>query len=457
MNRFLIHGVWRKACTTCRGAFQGVLQQGTRTCLPPLSYSHKNKANVYGKTLRFWLNLRLFLVAPFVVLAFLPSRIGMAYETARAKFNFSGYFKSFNFFTKTSGFTPEFVDNPLALEERGESVFSTQERLRLSPRMVFKVAENQRVVVKIDYDHQARFGSFVGTGDHRIARQHTEKRQFLDLSQTLVENGAYYEHRFYRASFTYETAGLALEIGRQQIPWGLGHFFTPTDLFNPFNPTQLELEERDGVDAINLRTGRWKGYKFQFVYTPRGRALHPQRYVARVSEDVEGFELGILGGRVGRDHVAGFDLAGNIRDSAVRGEFLYREVDGESDFFKFTVNADYNFPGNIHVLLEYHFNGEGRRDPTHYQTERLIRGEIQQVGKNYLGLFVGHDITPLLRFENRTIMNMDDVSFFIRPELQYEMKANLLLTVGAQIFAGHDGDELGDPFDLYFCEAKYSF
>ncbi|MBI4115677.1 MAG: hypothetical protein HY447_03775 [Candidatus Omnitrophica bacterium] len=374
------------------------------------------------------------------------------------KTHFSGYVKSLNFFTRSSGFTPELVDNPTMRAEEREDLFSSMERVRLKARITYEINETERVVTKIDYDHQAYFGSFVGGGDFRIAKKQSEDRQFLDLSQTFIEDeDGLYEHRLYRASVAYESDGFDLEIGRQQIPWGVGHFFTPTDLFNPFNPTQIELDERDGVDAVNLILKKINGYKIQGIYTPGGRQLHPQRYLARVSGDFKGYEVGLLGGRYKRDHAVGLDLAGNLKASAVRGEIIYKEAALEKDFFQFTVNADYNFPHNIHALLEYHFNGRGRRDPDDYQLDRLIRGEIQQLGRNYLALLLGHDLTSLIRIENSTIFNLDDVSFFLRPEIQYEIRSNLLLTSAAQIYLGENEDEFGQPKNLFLTEVKYSF
>lgn len=391
------------------------------------------------------------------VLGIVPALV-FAAEIALPKINLSGYVKSFNFFTRTSGMNPEQVDQPLLLTEKNEKVFSNLNRIRLKVKSTMNVTDTQKVTVKIDYDHQAYFGTFQDSQDFRIMKKQVEQRQFLDMSQTLVEDeDGYYEHRLYRASVMYSTEWGDVEVGRQQIPWGVGHFFTPTDLFNPFNPTQLELDERDGVDAVNITSSRFDGFKTQLVFTPPGRELHPQRYLARISRDVKGYEVGVLGGRIKRDHTVGFDLAGNLKDSAIRGEFLYREAELEKDFIKFTVNADYNFPLNIHALLEYHFNGQGRRDPDDYQRDRILRGEIYQAGKNYLALLLDYDITPLLRFENRTIFNMDDVSFYIRPELQYELRSNFLITAGMQLFAGDKKDELGAPNHLFFGEGKYSF
>src|SRR3989338_979061 len=372
--------------------------------------------------------------------------------------NISGYIKNLNIFTKTSGFTPEVVDNPLAVTEKNEQLFETPNRLRLKLRSTYKISDSKRIIAKIDYDQQAKFGSLVGSGDFRISQNQTENRRFLDLSQTLVEKKDYfYEHRLYRASAAYESDFLNLEVGRQQIPWGVGYFFTPTDVFNPFNPTQVELDERDGVDAVNLIPRKYKGIKSQFIYTPRGRELHPQRYLARFSGDFKNYEIGVLGGGIHRDFVSGFDLAGNIRGSAIRGEFLYREAHFENDFIKFTLNADYNFPYNFYGLLEYHFNGQGNRSPGAYKLDHLIRGDIQQLGRNYIAVMAGHDITPLIRIENRAILNIDDFSLFIRPEIRYEIFPNFIITGATQLFAGNEKDEFGRPKNLYLTEAKYSF
>lgn len=402
------------------------------------------------RTFRSW-----FLIALVFVLGMPP---GFTQETEPFSADISGYVKSFNFLTRTSGFNPEVVDSPLGRSSEEDTVFLNFDRLRLKNRFQYNLSANQRLLLKIDYDHKANFGSFVSTGDFRIAQRQVEERQFLDTSQTFIErNSVFYEHELYRATIAYESPEFDLEIGRQQIPWGVGHFFTPTDLFNPFIPIQLELDERDGVDAANITFKNIMGMNTQLVYAPPGKQLHPQRYLARVSRDVEGFEIGALGGRVKRDWAAGFDAAGNVKDAVVRWEFLYREARLEKDFIKFTVNAEYNFPHNVLGLLEYHFNGQGRRDPDDYQIDRQIRGELQNVGKNYLAAMLGRDMTSLIRVENRVIYNMDDTSFFIRPEVQYEFKPNWLFTAGAQFFAGGGSDEFGDPEHIYFCEVKYSF
>ena len=386
-----------------------------------------------------------------------PSCLGAA-EDSPLTTDISGYAKTLNTFYQSSGVTPDTIRNPSAGGERGEKLFDSLERIRLKLRSAYHFNLNQRILLKIDYDHQANFGSGVGGNDFRYNQEIAERQQFLDLRQTFAEQkGAFYGQRFYRAVAVYENSWFSASAGRQQIPWGVAHFFTPTDLFNPYNPTQIETDERSGVDALSLTTNPIRGIKSQWVYTPRGAALHPQRFFSRISKEIQGYEVGLINGIIHRDYAAGFDVSGNIKESAVRTELLFRAANQERNFIKWTVNADYNFPHNIYGLLEYHFNGEGRRRPQHYQRDRFARGEIQQMARNYLAAVVGKDLTSLLRFENRTIFNMDDVSFYVRPELRYEFLSNTLLTLAAQIYAGGKQDELGQPENLYFAELKRTF
>lgn len=382
-----------------------------------------------------------------------------AEKAPKLESKFSGYVKSLNILTKSTGSVPETIDDSLIEGEKNQNLFQTVERVRFKSETSYPLTLNQQLLAKIHYDQQASFGSYVSEGDFRLEEKLAQERQFVDLSQNMIEReGVVYMHRLHRASIAYKGPHFKMEIGRQQISWGVGYFFTPTDLFNPFQSTQLELDERDGTDAVDFQTLALKLFKTQFVYTPRGGRLHPQRFLARFSkQNVMDYEVGVLGGFIHRDLVSGFDLRGNIKNSAVRGELLFRKEDNDDAFVQFTANADYNFHHNIYGMLEYHFNGEGHRKRGAYQRDRLLRGDIRQLAKNYVAAILSRNLTPLVRLENRFILNIDDLSIFFRPEIQYEATENLLLTAGVQIFEGDKHDELGNAKNWYFAELKQSF
>ena len=403
-------------------------------------------------------------VAPALVflLSFSVAAPGIASDKEpRFEHHFSGYLKSVDFISQTTGLTPTLLYNPLLPASRDKTVVSTLERLRLKSHAIFRIKEGQRFVSHIEYDNQPQFGNYVNTGDFKVIQQQMENRQFLDLSQTLVTgHSAYYEQLLYRAVASYESRYGSVDAGRQLITWGKGFFFTPTqNLFNPFYPTQIEIfDRRPGVDGVRAETARYKTFKLEGLYCPPGRSLSPQRLYGRLSGDVGGWEVSALGGRIFQQEADfGFDFAGNVKQSVLRGELLFRKPDHGAPFTQAVINADYNFPRNIHALLEYYYNGQGGCSPSHYQFAPFIRGETQQLAQQYLGLSLGKNITPLLSVGNNTIMNLNDASLFIRPEVQYSVKNNLVLTAGMEIFAGGPRSEYGRARNIYYSELKYSF
>ncbi len=383
-----------------------------------------------------------------------PPDAACASSDTRLPFTLSGYVKSLNLWTRSTGNNPEVADNALAANEGGEDLFATINRLRVKLRWPM----GEHLSATLDYDQEAQFGSLVGRGDARILRDQREQRQLVDLRQTLVdEGGALYEHGLYRAWLSARAGWLEADIGRQQIPWGVGRFVAPTDVFNPFDFTQLEVEERDGVDAVNLRATFEDVARLNLICTPRGERLHPNRLMARLSRDVFGYETAILGGRVRRNNVIGFDLEGHIGQGALRAEALFEDAAQRHDFGRATVNADYQFTNGLYTLLEYHFNGQGRSNQASYERTEVIRGQLQRLAKHYAGLELGYDITPNMRIESRSVLNLQDHGVFSRLELRNILTNNLVLTLSAIGVFANATDEFGAKEHAYYVELQHFF
>jgi hypothetical protein len=371
----------------------------------------------------------------------------------------SGYLKSLNTATRSTGLQPLMAHNPIAVGEKGEDLFISTNRARLKfnwekdqPAEPF----NQFKAV-VEYDHQMQAGSFVNSNDYLIIRKNIEDRQGIDLSGTLVDDdGFVYEHSLYRGYISAKTDLVDFDLGRQQIPWGVGRFFTPTDVFNPFNFSQVEWDERQGVDAVNLKK-RVGDYKINYVYTPRGKRLHPSRHMAKITRDIQGYEVSLLGGTIAKNEAIGYDLQGNVGDAVLRSEFIFQNAENEKDFAQFLIDMDYRFKNGVYALLEYYYNGRGKSDSRDYEISRAVRGEIQEMGRNYLGMELGYDITPLLRIENRTVLNLDDLSAFNRVELRYEINQELIMRVAGLFDMGDSDDEFGAKQNAYFVELQKYF
>jgi len=371
------------------------------------------------------------------------------------RWKISGYEKSMFFLTKTSGLNP---DSILGLGPKSSANHVTElftERFRLN----LKVDCSDFFSAFVSYDNQFRAGQYLGTGDFQLANKAERDHQAVNTTWLLAHGRSVrYEQSLYRAYADFKDSDLfKVRVGRQQIPWGVGHFFTPTDIFNPYRPTQIETEERQGVDGIFAETGVFKKVAdLEFVFTPQ-HDEHPNRLAFKLKRNILGYDSSVLGGKRDRDSFIGFDLSGNLINAAVRGEGIFLNASGRPNYAQGTVNIDYNFPKNIYGLLEYHFNGEGFYRRARYDHASYFSGDITALAKHYLGATVAKDITPLWRVETPVIMNLTDTSLVFMPEIKYLIANNWNWTCKAFLFAGAKSDEYGAPKDLYFTELQYFF
>ena len=90
------------------------------------------------------------------------------------------------------------------------------------------------------------------------------------MKHTYADAGSFYGwHQLYRASVTLTAGETDVRIGRQRITWGTGRFWSPLDILNPFSPTQLEREERIGVDAVLVEHKLGALSRVGAVYAPQ--------------------------------------------------------------------------------------------------------------------------------------------------------------------------------------------
>ncbi len=323
-------------------------------------------------------------------------------------------------------------------------------RLELQPRY------GENLSGFLAYDHRILINNAIKTGDFLVA-QNRQRDQFLDLEHQIAKDGnARWEHSIYRGYLDYRNELLELRAGRQQIPWGLGHFWTPTDLFNPFDPLAIEKEERVGTDAVDLKA-YWDSRQYvELVYAPQRKRR--QDTVALKLHLVEGGrELSFLLAEAKGNEVYGADYLQNIGKAAFRMEMTRTDAHNEPDFWKAVFNADYTFPNSFYVLGEYHFNGQGRRDENTYQRIRRNLGEIDFLGQDFLGLKLGYDVMPLLRVENHLIWVLNDQSAYLNPEIRWDVMKNSEFLIGVQLFFGRQDSEYGQEHPAGYIRWKIFF
>jgi hypothetical protein len=141
--------------------------------------------------------------------------------------------------------------------------------------------------------------------------------------------------------------------------------------------------------------------------------------------------------------VLGGDFAANFFDAGLRGEAILSGGSWEFDssYVRFIAGVDYQFTADLYGLLEYQFNGEGTTDPFLYDLARLLRGEILNVGRNYLALQCSYLIHPLVNATVSIIGNLDDRSGFVSLLVSYSVSDEISASAGGQVFVGEKYDE----------------
>jgi opacity protein-like surface antigen len=307
----------------------------------------------------------------------------------------------------------------------------------------------------IQYDNEAFLGSYLDTAQFQQMRA-APPPTYWDLEDDYVNRGSIFvRHRLYRGYVDFATPVADVLIGRQRIAWGSGHFWNPTDLLNPFNPTAIEPEERQGVDVLLVQRNIGALSRLSLAYAPQrdapdSRAIHYRTNVADT-------DVAVLLGQFRGDRVVGMDVVGRVGEGGLRAEVAHTRAENGADFTRLVAGLDYAFANTLILSVEYYYNGQGSTNEAAYDLLGLQAGLIQNVARHYWGAQAIYDLTPLLRTDNALIVNADDGSRFFAPRLIYSIASNLDGALGIQLFGGHSGSEYASFNNVYFAYVQWFF
>lgn len=249
-----------------------------------------------------------------------------------------------------------------------------------------------------------------------------------------------------------------IEIGRQRVQWGSGRIWNPIDLFNPINPATFYKIEKDGADIISLNYVLGNFTDLDLVFNANEKFTE-SNYGFRFRTNYEEYDISIMGGRFDKRIAAGLDFAGNLFDAGVRGEGIFSadENDFKNNFIKFILGADYQFTAKLYAVVEYHFNGEGKKDKSDYELLRLVNSEIINLNKNYLYEGITYQYHPLLTFSLSNNTNLNDGSGYIGITANYSLTEDIYLNAGSQILYGDDFTEYWYYSKSFYLQGEFYF
>ena len=294
-----------------------------------------------------------------------------------------------------------------------------------------------------------------------IAQPLEDDRRFFDLTKTIHEDDCcILYHRLDRLFLTLLAKWGVVSIGRQAVTWGNGLLFNPMDLFNPFAPTDIELDYKVGDDLVSTQFSVNKIGDFHLLYVPRrepasGDVKWNQSSLAGKLHFAWGTtEFDIMAAKHYKDAVAGIGSTGYLGNAAWRLDGVLTFLDDNRDkngYLSLVANMDYSWvwwAKNFYGFVEFFYSGLGEDDYTDALSdpdisERLDRGELFTLGRTYVSGHIRVELHPLFNVYLTVINNLVDPSGILQPRAVWDIFEDFGITFGGNIYYGRRGTEYG--------------
>lgn len=284
--------------------------------------------------------------------------------------------------------------------------------------------------------------------------------QFLDLTH-VIDSGDEHAvvHRLDRLTLGYQGAKNVIRLGRQAVSWGNGLIYTPMDFFNPFDPTTIDTEYKPGADMLYAQHLFDNGNDLQWVSVIR-RAASGSTSASVNSHAIKyhGFlgssEYDLLLAEHFDDTIVAVGGSTSIGGSVVRGDWVVTDTESET-FHSLVANISYSWiwqGKNLTGSLEYFHNDFGVQTDALTLAElattptlqnRLNRGELFTLGRDYLAGSATIELGPLWHLTPNVFLNLTDGSAFTQLISQHNLQENLQFVGALSLPVGPRGTEFG--------------
>ncbi len=286
-----------------------------------------------------------------------------------------------------------------------------------------------------------------------------DDRRLMDLTWEIEDGDRHRSfHRLDRLALELRGGDWAVTVGRQAISWGAGLVFRPMDLFNPFAPTAVDRDYKAGDDLLLIERLFSDGSDLQVLGVGRRDGTgdftgQAGSLAGKWRGFVGGAEVELLAAKHYRDQVYGIGVRYPLKGAMLRTDLVTtRLADGEVRVGG-VVNLDYSLElagRTTYVFAEYFHNGFGVSELPETVAElpeplldRLGRGELFNLMRDYLAGGASYQWHPLLAQTLTLIANLNDGSLLVQTQVSFDPGDNQRLELGLVEPLGASGDEFG--------------
>jgi len=259
-------------------------------------------------------------------------------------------------------------------------------------------------------------------------------------------------------------------VGRQPVSWGSSRVVNPTDVIVPFSFSELDKEERFGVDALRVRVplGSLGELDGGFV---AGKGLRPENSALFLRGKVNVFktDLSLIALEFRRHLLLGLDISRSIGQAGgwlecayvINNPYKSTAVREDSNYFRLSAGLDGQIFSGVYTFAEYHYSSAGASRPEDYPLLPLKNafrdGAVYLLGRHYGTLGATFQLSPLLSGVAMVLHNFSDNSWCFAPQMEYNIREDVYLAAGAFLFTGQSLSEFGLYPNLFFSSFRFYF
>jgi hypothetical protein len=363
--------------------------------------------------------------------------------------------------TKLRGLATTYPDDSLFRDSAGATAYDEGAGLRLK----FS-GSHQRFSIKADYQLIAQFGDSLELprevqGLFLVPQPAPEdQNRWWDLTDQISEgNSRLVVQRLDRLHLDYSGDKTVIRFGRQAVSWGNGLIYSPMDFLNPFDPAAVDTEYKVGDDMLYGQYLLDNGSDWQLVSVQRrDEDGNVSSEVSSTALKFHGFGLEWEYDLLLAEHYDQFMLgvggAANVGDAVLRSDIVLTDA---RDGWETTLVANWSYSWvwggyNISGVAEYFFNGFGLRESDYDLqqlqedqdlVQRLARGELFTLGRQYLAGSLLVEVTPLVNVTPNLFVNLGDGSALAQLVLQWNLAQDWQLLGALTAPLGSTGTEYG--------------
>ncbi|MBI5805793.1 hypothetical protein HZA73_07070 [candidate division TA06 bacterium] len=232
-----------------------------------------------------------------------------------------------------------------------------------------------------------------------------------------------------------------LFVGRQAIAWGSARIVNPTDVIAPYPFGELDTEERIGVDAVRVVVPVDEQGELNAGYIAgRNADIAKSAVFLRGKIGLARTDVTVSVTKYKRNLVAGLDLARAIAGAGTWLETAYTRYDIDHDYvcglesFRLSCGLDYRINEKLYAFIEYHYNGDGESYVANYgpsvSKPGYRNGPVYLMGRHYAIPAVSYQITPLITSITNPLININDGSFLLSQQFEYNTTQDTYLSLG---------------------------